>query len=58
MLNLMASSDEIIPNNNSLNLAKNWSGPVKNVIIDGAGHNDISVYEKYWASINEFLKER
>lgn len=56
MLAVIGTSDDIIPNKNSLNLVEQWAGPVTIVLIENASHNDISMYDRYWTSINDFLK--
>jgi uncharacterized protein len=55
---LMGERDTIIPNANSLNLARHWGGPVETVVIPEASHNDISYGPDYWQAINRFLAER
>lgn len=55
MLAVIAGRDEIIPNQNSLTLVNAWAGPVETLVIKGAGHNDISLYNAYFQGINRFL---
>lgn len=55
MLMLVAARDEVIPNKYSVNLAQAWGGPVRTVVIDGAGHNDIQLDQGYWQAVNAFL---
>ena len=55
MLAMIAGRDEIIPNQNSLNLVNAWAGPAETHVVNGAGHNDISLYDTYWREINRFL---
>jgi len=52
---LIAAQDRIIPEKFSLNLSRQWGGPVDVVTIEGAGHNDISTYASYWQAITAFL---
>ncbi len=54
-LNIMAENDRIIPNRFSENLMRNWGGPTTSVLIRGADHNDIDMYDEYWDAINNFL---
>jgi pimeloyl-ACP methyl ester carboxylesterase len=56
-LMLIGNRDNIIPNGNSLNLAKNWNGECETIIIKEAGHNDIHTYSEYWVAISEFLNK-
>ena len=58
VLNLMAGNDSIIPNRFSRNLMKHWGGKSESVLIQGASHNDISQYDRYWEAINRFLASR
>ncbi len=55
---LIASHDEVIPNKSSLNLARSWGGPLKTVVIEGAGHNDLHLDQRYWQAVNTFLANR
>ena len=54
-LNIMGSSDGIIPNRHSKALAKAWKGEMESVIIQQADHNNIQLFPQYWQSINRFL---
>ena len=56
MLMLVAGRDEVIPAKYAFNLEKAWGGPVRSVVIDGAGHNDIQLDQGYWQAINAFLR--
>ncbi|MCP4119043.1 MAG: alpha/beta hydrolase [Desulfobacteraceae bacterium] len=55
MLAIIAGRDEIIPNPNSFNLVNAWGGPAETVVVKGAGHNDISLYNAYFREINRFM---
>jgi len=55
MLAVIAGRDEIIPNQNSHNLVNAWAGPVETLVVKGAGHNDISLFDAYYQGINRFL---
>lgn len=55
MLALIAERDQIIPNKSSQNLVKKWGGPLKSVLIEDAGHNDIHLHPQYWRALNSFL---
>lgn len=52
---LMAENDTIVPNENTLALAKEFPDPVPIITIPGAGHNSISATAEYWESIRNFL---
>jgi pimeloyl-ACP methyl ester carboxylesterase len=52
---LVAERDEIIPPLHAQQLADNWGGSTRWVLIEGASHNSISADPRYWASIGEFL---
>lgn len=54
-LNIMGSSDGIIPNRHSKALAEAWKGEMESVIIQQADHNNIQLFPQYWQSINRFL---
>lgn len=55
LLMLVGAQDEVIPNKYSLNLAQAWGGPVRTVVIEGVGHNDIQLESDYWEATNAFL---
>ncbi len=55
MLAVIAGRDEIIPNQNSYNLVNAWAGPVETLVVKGAGHNDISLFDAYFQGINRFM---
>jgi fermentation-respiration switch protein FrsA (DUF1100 family) len=55
LLALIAGADNIVPARHGLALAKAWHGPVKSVVLPGAGHNDIQGHPAYWPAIREFL---
>jgi fermentation-respiration switch protein FrsA (DUF1100 family) len=55
LLALIAGADTIVPARHGLALAKAWRGPVKSVVLPGAGHNDIQGHPAYWPAIREFL---
>ncbi len=57
-LMLIAEQDEVIPPRYALNLAQAWGGPVQEVVIEGAGHNDIQFDPRYWQAIGRFLGDR
>lgn len=57
LLALIAEHDEIIPESNSRVLVENWKGPVRAVVVPGAGHNDISLNPGYWTAIQAFLAD-
>lgn len=53
---LVAENDQIIPREHAERLAAAFTeAPVQHVVIEGAGHNDISGHPSYWASLREFL---
>jgi pimeloyl-ACP methyl ester carboxylesterase len=52
---LTGARDDIIPGHLAANLARVWGGPVRQVVIDDAGHNDIQLNRRYWESVNAFL---
>ncbi len=54
-LNIMGSSDGIIPNRHSKALAEAWKGEMESVIIQQADHNNIQLFPQYWQAINRFL---
>lgn len=58
MLALVASRDEIIPERCSMNLVNAWGGSSRARVMNGAGHNDISMASAYWQAINSFLTDR
>jgi len=55
VLILIGGEDRIIPAKFSLALSRQWRGPVHQVTIKGASHNDISAYGEYWQAITAFL---
>nr|MBF0223419.1 alpha/beta hydrolase [Desulfobulbaceae bacterium] len=55
LLSIVADNDEIIPKQHALNLANKWQGPVTNVTIKNAKHNDIDNFPEYWQTINIFI---
>ncbi len=57
-LMLIAEQDEVIPPRFALNLARAWGGPAQTVVIEGAGHNDIHLDQRYWTAIGRFLAGR
>ena len=53
---LIAEHDRVIPPVHSSRLAEAFdSAPVDTVIIQGADHNSIAGFERYWAAIVDFL---
>lgn len=58
LLALIAEQDEIIPRHSSFTLLKRWAGKTKYVVIERAGHNDISLHQGYWQAINQFILDR
>jgi len=52
---IIGDSDQIIPNNFSMNFINSWGGQYQTVVIEGAGHNDLSGSMRYWQAINGFL---
>jgi pimeloyl-ACP methyl ester carboxylesterase len=57
VLMLIAANDEVIPKKFAINLAQAWGGPLRRVVIEGAGHNDIQLDSGYWGAINAFLAD-
>ncbi len=53
---LMGNRDNIVPNESSENLFRQWGGPKTLVTVDGADHNTIEQFQQYWEAINRFLK--
>ena len=52
---LMGTADTLIPMKQSQDLSTLWGGPAERVVLDGFGHNDISVTPRYAQAIREFL---
>ena len=55
MLTIVASNDRIIPAHHSGKLFQAWDGEKEFVVIQNAGHNDISLKSLYWESLKNFL---
>ncbi len=53
----IASQDQVIPNERSMNIVEHWGGESHFVIINNADHNTISNYPEYWYNIMSFLAE-
>jgi len=56
-LMITGGRDTIIPNDNSMNLAKSWKRDCKSVLIEQADHNDIHTYPEYWEAVTEYLNQ-
>ncbi len=57
MLTMVASADRIIPMRHSNKLFQAWNGRKEFVVIQNAGHNDISATSLYWETIRDFLND-
>jgi len=55
VLVIMGSADDIIPASHSQRLASLWGGPVERLLLEGFGHNDLSMNPRYDEAIREFL---
>ncbi len=53
---LVAENDTLIPREHSNRLARSFDpAQVRLVVVEGAGHNDIAAYPRYWQAIADFL---
>jgi len=52
---IAGADDRAIPPAHAAALARAWRGPVKSVVLPGAGHNDISMHDGYWRAVRAFL---
>ena len=57
LLMVAGGDDRIIPEDISEEYYQAWKGEKKRVVIEGRGHNDLQLDDKYWDSIREFLEE-
>ncbi|MDH3974946.1 MAG: hypothetical protein OEV42_11765 [Deltaproteobacteria bacterium] len=55
VLVVYGSKDRIIPNERTENLLNFFKVKYKKVRIDGADHNDIAGYSKYWHEVSKFV---
>ena len=55
LLVLFASDDRIVPPKHSKRLIEKWKGPKQAHEFKGYDHNSITLAEKYWTRITEFL---
>jgi len=55
LLALFASNDRVVPSKHSKKLIERWKGPKQFHEFKGFGHNSITLAEKYWTRITEFL---
>ena len=55
VLMMMGTGDNIISNQRTRALARVWGGPVELVTIEGAGHNDIQAFSRYWYEMRRFI---
>ena len=49
------AQDDLVPASLSARLAARWGGPVEQVAIPAAGHNDLSLHPRYDAAVRAFL---
>lgn len=52
---LMGTADDLIPMSHSQALARLWGGPAESVVLEGFGHNDLSVSPRYGEALRAFL---
>lgn len=52
---IIAANDTTIPPKNSKTLANNWGGKAEVSLITNEDHNTVSLNDKYWKIIGEFL---
>lgn len=52
---ILGGMDQTIPNPLSHRLAGLWAGRNETVVVEDAGHNDVSNFPTYWAAIRQFL---
>ncbi len=58
MLTIAASDDNIIPLHHSIELFGAWQGKKEFMVIENAGHNDLSEYNSFWNGIKRFLDQQ
>lgn len=58
LLTVIGTRDRVIPNEHSLRLTKAWGGPTQVVTLEGADHNSLSLFPKYWQAINNWMNHR
>ncbi len=56
VLVMIAADDRVIPLQSTQRLIDAFNQPVKQVMLEATGHNDIQQHEKYYAAIQEFLQ--
>jgi pimeloyl-ACP methyl ester carboxylesterase len=57
LLALSGVQDTLVTPGRSRSLVAVWRGPHQLEELDGAGHNDITVHPKFWATVNRFIDE-
>jgi pimeloyl-ACP methyl ester carboxylesterase len=55
VLILLAETDDVVPRENSMNLASKIKPKPAVTVIRGSGHNEIQDVPEYWKSIGEFI---
>jgi pimeloyl-ACP methyl ester carboxylesterase len=53
---LVSGQDRLIPPGLSHRLAEAWGGPVRMVIVEQTGHNDIQIDDRYWQAVSAFVQ--
>jgi len=55
-LMLSAENDTLIPANHTEALLKKWPAAAEHVVIDNAGHNDLTMVSGFWEKVYQFLE--